>query len=372
MDPRHLRRLVVAVAVVLPALAGAAGAAESPAAKAVTLYDDGRYAEARVALEALDAEGRMNGPLLYRLYYCQSYGGDNERSRATLERALEKLEYESTAMPSLETAFYLVNTYASLSRPDDARGVAADAVGKLESAAWPAPKDGISSFQAGRLYQILGRVDEAATRFETALRGFASLPGRYTGPTLFASRFLAGRARAREAWADAERHLATIAASPAATVADCKELAVARGRLGKWGAAAEAWRKAGALAPAEADDPRYAARLADTAAGIGTLPGESSAGVPWTRASNADLERIMKEQSEAAAAARAKGEKAPVGDRPAIVASLAAIRKRFVAAALEYAMRGMPIRETAFGNGYAVLIFQDAAWELAAGPPAQN
>lgn len=368
-------RFIALVSLILPASAAVclAVAPPPPATQAIEFYDDGRYAEARALLEALDGEGRMTGPLLYRLHYCQSRDGETARSQSTLERALEKLEYEHASAASLESAFYLVNTYASLSRAEDARRVAAEAIAKLESAAWPAPKDGMPAFQAGRLYQILGRVDDAAVRFEAALRSFASTPGRFAGPTVFASRFLGGRSRARGAWTEAERYLAAVAAAPGATAADWRELATARGRAGKWAAAAEAWRQAVRLDPAEADDPRYASHLADAAAAIGALPAAAPSGTPWNQLSRAELEQLMKEQADAAGAARAAAATAPEAERPTLRATLARTRSIFVAAALEYAMRGMPIRETAFGNGYAVLIFQDSAWELPpAAAPAQN
>ena len=50
------------------------------------------------------------------------------------------------------------------------------------------------------------------------------------------------------------------------------------------------------------------------------------------------------------------------------LARLTATWALFVAAGLEYALRGYGIRETAFREGYAVLIFQDRAWELPPDP----
>jgi hypothetical protein len=67
-------------------------------------------------------------------------------------------------------------------------------------------------------------------------------------------------------------------------------------------------------------------------------------------------------------AARERAGKA-VGDgtatpelRAEIEGTIRAVRPLFVGAALEYCLRGFPIRETAFREGYAVLIFQDAVW----------
>ena len=47
------------------------GASDLRADEAVTLYESGKYAEARVLIEEIDAAGRATGPLLYRLAYCQ-------------------------------------------------------------------------------------------------------------------------------------------------------------------------------------------------------------------------------------------------------------------------------------------------------------
>jgi hypothetical protein len=92
------------------------------------------------------------------------------------------------------------------------------------------------------------------------------------------------------------------------------------------------------------------------------------------------LKAVLKTQSEAAMAARARAATAmgPEKDgapthrldpklRAEIARTLRETRGQFVAAGLEYAIRRYGIRETAFREGYAVLIFQDRAWELPEG-----
>jgi hypothetical protein len=54
--------------------------------------------------------------------------------------------------------------------------------------------------------------------------------------------------------------------------------------------------------------------------------------------------------------------------RTELAQSLLATRRQLLAAGLEYAVRHYGIRETAFRDGYAILIFQDRAWELPADP----
>jgi hypothetical protein len=53
--------------------------------------------------------------------------------------------------------------------------------------------------------------------------------------------------------------------------------------------------------------------------------------------------------------------------RAALQAELDAAHPVFVAAALEYTMRNLPIRETAFFGGFAPLIFHPNRWRLGEG-----
>ena len=46
---------------------------------------------------------------------------------------------------------------------------------------------------------------------------------------------------------------------------------------------------------------------------------------------------------------------------------LSAARGLFVAAGLEYSLRGLPLRETAFRAGYAPMIFHSRHWK----PPGE-
>ena len=91
-------------------LAPALPAAEPPPAKvvpptaerAVEMYDEERYAEAREALEALDSAGKADGPLLYRLSFCLGLGDDRGAHDATLARAIAALEKETAGGGGLD------------------------------------------------------------------------------------------------------------------------------------------------------------------------------------------------------------------------------------------------------------------------------
>jgi hypothetical protein len=163
--------------------------------------------------------------------------------------------------------------------------------------------------------------------------------------------------------------------------ADWIGLAVARGRQKKFGPASDAWKQAVQLDPAGADDPRYAARVALVASQVPSLPPLAPEGKTYQAMAGEDLEAAMKAEAEAvrdvharAATAMKAGEDgvvtAPLDTvkRAELSSELDAIRGRFFAAAIEYSLRRGPIRETAFREGYAVLIFQDREWELPPDP----
>jgi len=328
---------------------------------AVRLYDQGNYDEARKTLEDLDNARVLDGPLLYRLFFCEKATGADDSARKTLDRARVALEEEFAASTSLEVAFYLANTYTNLGRAQDARQVAHDATAKIESGGITAPKSAIALFQIGKLYQDQGRQDEASAYYAKAVDAFDLTDGRYAGNARWALRYLGNNAFARADFAASEKAFGRLAALGGADAADWEALAATRARLGKYALAAEAWKGAVKTNPADADDSRYAARLADSAALIAPLPAAAPGGAAFTSMSQAELEAFLKARSEAAIAAQTSTIDPKL--RAETASALLETRRQFVAAGLEYAVRRYGIRETAFREGYAVLIFQDRAWE---------
>ena len=104
------------------------------------LYDQGKYGEALKTLEDLEHARALDGPLLYRLFFCEKAIGDDDNSKKALERARVALEDELDASTSIEVAFYLANTYGNLGRAPDAKEVAHVATKKVESGKIAAPK----------------------------------------------------------------------------------------------------------------------------------------------------------------------------------------------------------------------------------------
>jgi hypothetical protein len=194
-------------------------------------------------------------------------------------------------------------------------------------------------------------------------------------------RYIGNTAFARSDYAASETAFARLTAGGGAEATDWDALASARVRLGKYALAAEAWRGSVKTDPANADDSRYSGRLAEAAALLTPLPTGPEAGTAFASMSQTDLESFIKARSQAAIATQSQASKAMEADaqgtptkalepklRAELSASLRGTRQQFVAAALEYALRHFGIRETAFREGYAVLIFQERAWELPEDP----
>src|SRR5262245_39958592 len=103
----RLYGLTILAAFALGSTAAAADDLDPVKAEAVSLYDRGRYEDARKTLENLDLARALDGPLLYRLFFCEKATGHADDARKTLDRARLALEKEITTSSSLEVAFYL-------------------------------------------------------------------------------------------------------------------------------------------------------------------------------------------------------------------------------------------------------------------------
>jgi tetratricopeptide (TPR) repeat protein len=351
------------------------------AADAVRLYDQGRYEDARQALVALDAEGSLSGPLLYRLYFCALVARDATAAEGALDRARQALEKESATASSLEVPFYLANAYSNMGRPSEARDVAARATAKVESGAFRVPEDFMGYFQLAKLYQDQAREDQAVGAYRHALERFDPKDGRYSGNVRWALRYMGNAAIQRDDFAGSERAFSQLTGMGNALAADWNALATARARLADWTGASKAWKESVKLDPENADDPRYSSKLADSAVALAPLPAGPPGGAAFKTMSQGDLETFLKTEADAVRSVHANaalamkpaaegGPPRPLapGVRAGFEKELRSLRALFVGAGLEYAVRRFPIRETAFHDGYAVLVFQDSEWTVVPDP----
>jgi tetratricopeptide (TPR) repeat protein len=366
--PRPLRRLCVITLVVACLGAGATGEDhEATRARALELYDAGRYEEARPLLEQLDAAGPIDGTLLYRLYYCQRLAND-EQARATLDRARQQLEQEVAEASDLEAPFYLANTYRNVGRLSDAQNVAAAATARVESGDLSQPTTGVELFRLAKLYADQERAEEATRWFTKAVELLASNDSAVARPYIeWAGRYLADQAWTQKDYDGAAKHLAAVTADKGGSEQDLNRLATAYCRTGRYGEAKSAWQQAERSNPAHANHARYSWRLAAQAEQLGSLPDATPDGRSWDELSQEELEQVMLENAQAARAAVAEVEQAEEltnKQRQQLQLRMDEARPVFIAAALEYALRGYQIRETAFANGYAPMIFHAREWKL--------
>jgi len=376
-------RVVLVLGSFVLAAASARGADELAPVKenAIKLYDQGIYDEARTALEQLDQAKALDGPLLYRLFFCERSTGHDEEAKKVLDRTKETLEAVIPGARSLEEWFYLANAYTNLGRAEDARRVAKDATTMIESKKLAAPTTPIGIFQVGKLYQDQGDNAKAQAAYEKAVAGFDLSQGRYGGNARWALRFLGNSAVSRGDFAAADAAFTRLTTLGGAESADWESLAASRVKTGKFAQASEAWKAMVRLDPANSDDARYAARLADAAETLAPLPAAAAGGTAFSKMTQAELEAFLKDKAQVAIAAQARVSQATKPDKdglstqvvdPKVRAelgqSLHDTRQLFVAAGLEYALRHLGIRETSFREGYAVLIFQDRGWEVPPDP----
>lgn len=364
---------------VLPfALLAAPAAASAPtAAEAVAAYDAGDYAAASRALRALDAAGRADGPLLYRLFFCLRVENDLEGARTVLDRARRALEAENVPTAPIEVPFYLANAYANLGRVDEARRVAVETLDRVDARGFR-PGSAMEWFQLAKLRQDAGRSAPAEEAYRRAVEGFVRGPATFPGQERWARRFLGEAASARADWREARIHWGRVVDLGDATRADFLELATAAARTGAWEEAAEAWRRAEKIDMRIGSDPRYASALARQAAALGSLPTEDPGGRAISSLDPAGLEETMRgaaaslreKREEAASLAEAGRLDAEARDR--IEAAIRAIRGVFVAAGIEYAVRRLPLRETAFRDQLGTLVFQEAEWRLPEPAPVSD
>lgn len=332
--------------------------------RALTHYDAGQFAEARNLLEQLDDRGVLEGPLLYRLYFTQGQADDDE-ARVTLRRALESLTEEFAAEIGLETGFYLCSAYGNVARLSARKRVAEETVAAYEDGSLGDIDRPVDQFRLGKLYADLERDEEARRWYEASLYGRAEEDKVTPAYVRFAARFLVDAARSSGDDEALARYLSALLADGSGTVADYDQLGVMHARQKNYGAARNAWNRALLLNPAQGNRPRYFTRLCITAELLAPLPETDASGKQWVTMNGAELEQAMTTQVAVVVEIKAATESdEPIdGDRrQELQARLDTARPLFVAAAMEYALQGNSLRETAFFGGFAQLVFRNSEW----------
>lgn len=378
---RGRTRTIVATAIAcLLACAGSVAtaddgdAATDDAARAIALYDAGNYAGSLELLERLDAGRTLDGSMLYRLAFARGRVGNTSGAREAAARAIAALESEvaeTAKAPSLESWFYLSNAYRNERRNADSRRVAKEATDRIDRGDAPKPTGALGMFRLGKLYQDQGRHDEVATWFGRALEAMDREPDRYVGYRRWARRHLGNLAYARSDFAGSVEHFSALVGIEPPAPTDHDLLATAQARLGDFASAVEGWKTAERLDPAKGDRARYCGRLAALALASPAVASKAPDGRSLRELDRETLETLMKAHADVVLNARKEVEEATAAGQSVTEERIAELqtaidsaRPIFVGAALEYALRRYPIRETAFFGGYAPLIFHATRWKL--------
>ena len=342
---------------------GAQETSDLRAELALDHYDAGRYAEAREQFESLDADGLIDGPGLYRLSYCRRVTGDRAGEQDARVRALDRLEAENAEPVTLEIPFYLANALRNAGRANEAETVARVAVERYEAGGFPEPDDGITWFRLAKLYQDQNRAPLAAQYYRRSLTAFADDDRAYPANIVWARRFLGDVAYAAGDFETALTEFAAITVAEPAISQDLDRYASTAVRLERYAEASAAWRRVQKLDPTD-DGANYRWRLAAQASELADIAKSDEQGRPWMELSKEDLELRMSDRVESAKTVLKAVETGERTDREVASAELQQLQSRFLGAALNYAIRRYPLRETAFFGGYAPFIFHASRWQL--------
>ena len=362
----RLRRILI---LALCAAAGWPGPAEATEAnrasapRAVELFDAGNCEEALPLLEQLVVSDTATGALWYRLYACQVEAG-NPDARQSMTRARSALEAELESSSDLEVSYFLAAIYRDVGRNTAAKEVAAMATGRIESGTWAEPDDSRGRFRLGKLY---ADQDDEAGAVRWYGRALETDPSAGDPEARQAARYLADRAFREKDLESAAGYYRLLAESDEISIVELDRLAVALVRAHDYEGAQQAWHRALLKSPATGDRARYCGRLVFQAVELGVMPENAPNGRPWSSLDPAELEQILSDSAmQATGVIESAKAEAPLSvDRwNELQDQVLDHRRNFIASALEYVVRGLPIRETAFQGGYAPMIFHGRRWQV--------
>ena len=339
----------------------------SPARRAAELYAAGDYAGALPLLEQVAASDDADGPSLYRLYFCQDQTG-SAAARDTMRRALGVLESEVESGGSLESAFYLSNTYRNLGQHTKAKEVAAKATTLVEQRTWK-PSGGTELFRVGKMYADQDQSDQAAEWYQKALGALDTTQGGESATyASHAHRYLGTYLESQGRSDEALDHFVALLDDSDGSQEEFDRLATTLARSGRYRDAARAWNKALLASPATGNRARYAQRVAVFAANQEPLPVNAPNGSSWDQVDQAGLEQVLFDQAKAVRAIQQQVkdnlDATTREQRERLTQQIDEIKPIFAAAALEYLLRGHSLRELSFRSGYATMVFRDSDWQL--------
>jgi tetratricopeptide (TPR) repeat protein len=186
MSLRLSRRGSLIIAIVLAVAAAAAWVvgpwglgARRAAEKAVSLYNQGKYAEALPLLQKAADGGRRDGTIVYQIGYCQEVvEGKSEARQAAWREARTLLEKEVSdpGGATLERLYYLAKINSDEGDFERMRQYALQGVEQFEKGPDANALTGEDWFRLGRMHDFLSEPSESEATYRRSVSAFTRTP----------------------------------------------------------------------------------------------------------------------------------------------------------------------------------------------------
>lgn len=177
---RALPPAVVIASCLLLLLPVSCGSSRRAVERAMTLYNQGKYAEALPLLQEV-AGGRKDGRITYQIGYCREIvEGNADARRAAWKEAEPLLEAEVAHEKgaTLERLYYLTSINNDQGEFDRVRQYARQAIEQYEKGMEARTLTGEDWFRLGRMHDFLSEVSEAEGAYRRAVSAFDRVPAQ--------------------------------------------------------------------------------------------------------------------------------------------------------------------------------------------------
>ncbi|MBI4169664.1 MAG: hypothetical protein HY510_06980 [Acidobacteria bacterium] len=362
MSLRLSRRGSLVIALVLAVAAAAAWAvgpwgrgARRAADRGVSLYNQGKYAEALPLLQKARDGGRRDGSIVYQIGYCREVveGKPEARQAAWREaRTLLEKEISEPGGATLERLYYLAKLSSDEGDFERMRQYAIQGVEQFEKGPDPGALTGEDWFRLGRMHDFLSEPSESEAAYRRSVSAFTKTPDANPAyRSLALARVADLDLEAAQPEAAAAGYDEALKIVPGATHVQPFRSAIAFLAAGRYDQALARFGED--RDPDTMTESQYGADLARKARDVAPLEAQDADGVPIRSLPPEALEQRLKEAAEGFRASRAKHSWKPGDPLPA---ELAQQQKRFVALLTEMLARTGRIQEFCLRQGIADLV----------------
>lgn len=338
----------------LPAC-GVGGSGRRMADQAMSLYDQGQYAEALPRLKQAVERGGRNGSVLYQLGFCRSQVEHDEKGKKQAWAEARPLLEKELAAPggaTLERLYYLTRIAAEDQAFDKTTQYARQGVEQYEKGPNPNALSGADWFRLGRLHEFLDEQSGAEAAYRLAISTYGKSPrggGAYHSLALGrVGDFDYDGGRYKEA---VEHYDAAVKVFPGTDQIDPFRHGLVLLAVGRFDDAA--LRLAAVRDEANIDEGQYGADLARKAREVEPLKDNDADGTALKNLPDDELRKRIQAAGRGLRAARTKNSMKPGDPLPAEVADQ---QRRFVALLREQMVRTKQIQHFCLEEGIADLV----------------